>query len=44
MTSKELSDILNQIEYNREHGEKGLTVEELNAKLDDIIENSSLHS
>ena len=35
MTSKELSYILNQIEYNREHGEKGLTVEELNK--DDFV-------
>lgn len=44
MTLKELSEELNQIEYDREHGEEGLTVEELKVELDNIIDNSSLHN
>lgn len=44
MNLKELSEKLKQIELNREQGEKGLTVEELNVELDNIIDNSSLHN
>lgn len=44
MNLKELSEELKQIEHNREQGEKGLTVEELNVELDNIIDNFSLHN
>lgn len=42
MNLKELSKELQKIEKDREHGENGLTVQELDVELDSIIDEYAL--